>query len=46
MVEYGLVISNSLGSFLHRLTYDHTLWTTMILVIAAVSIIIYGISKL
>lgn len=46
MVEYGVLISMSIGNFLHRLVYDHTMWTPMILVIAAVLIVIYGVCKL
>jgi hypothetical protein len=46
MVEYGVLISMSLGNFLHRLSYDHTLWTPVILTIAALLIVIYGICKL
>ena len=46
MVEYGVLTSMSLGNFLHRLTYDHTMWTPAFLIIAAFLIIIYGIYKL
>lgn len=46
MVEYGVLTATSLGNFVHRLTYDHTLWLPAILIIAAVLIVIYGIYKL
>lgn len=46
MVEYALLTSTSIGTFLHRLTYDYTLWIPVILIIAAVVIVIYGICKL
>ena len=46
MVEYGLLTSMSLSSFLHRLYYDHTMWIPAILIIAALLIVIYGICKL
>jgi len=46
MVEYGLILSMSLGNFLHRLSYDHSLWMPAILIIAAALLVIYGICKL
>jgi hypothetical protein len=46
MVEYGLILSMSLGKFLHRLSYDHSLQMTAILIIAVILIVIYGICKL
>lgn len=46
MVEYGMLISSSLGHFLHRLSYDPTLWTPAILILAAAVLVVYGISKL
>lgn len=46
MVEYGVLTSMSIGNFLHRLTYDYTLWIPAVLIIAAVVIAIYGICKL
>jgi uncharacterized membrane protein YoaK (UPF0700 family) len=46
MVEYGLIISSSVGHFLHRLTYDPTLWGPALLILAAVTLVVYGICKL
>jgi len=46
MVEYGMLISMSLGNFIHRLSYDHTLWLPMGLIIAALLLVIYGICKM
>jgi uncharacterized membrane protein YoaK (UPF0700 family) len=46
MVEYGVLTSMSLGNFLHRLSYDHTMWVPVILIIAALLIVTYGICKL
>lgn len=46
MVEYGVILSMSLGNFLQRLSYDHSLWTPALLVIGAALIIIYVICKL
>lgn len=46
MVEYGMLISSSVGHFLHRLSYDPTLWTPAILILAAAVLVVYGICKL
>jgi len=46
MVEYGLILSQSLGNFLHRLSYDHSLWVPAFLIIAALLLVMYGICKL
>jgi uncharacterized membrane protein YoaK (UPF0700 family) len=46
MVEYGMIISSSIGNFVHRLTYDPTMWTPAMLIIAAAVLVIYGICKL
>lgn len=46
MVEYGVLTSLSLGNFLHRLAYDHTLWLPAGLVVVALLLVIYGICKL
>jgi len=46
MVEYGLILSLSLDKFIHRLSYDHSLQMTAILIIAAILLVIYGICKL
>jgi len=46
MAEYGVLLSMSLGNFLHRLTYDPSMWLPVILIIAAFLLVIYGICKL
>jgi hypothetical protein len=46
MVEYGMVLTSSVGQFFHRLAYDSTMWTPAILVLAAAVLVVYGICKL
>jgi hypothetical protein len=45
MVEYGALISMSVGNILNRFFYSPD-WTTVVLIIVALSIVIYGVCKL